>query len=87
MERILSIGDTVAIKNYGMMYTTYHSKFIEMGFTNPDLVKRAKKIKGKKFTIFSKGIHTDNKRRNELFGIQDNEGNQYLFAKSGLRSF
>lgn len=95
MKTEINIGDTVQIKNIGNHYSTYTSKFKEMGFKNPDKNRfllfdddyKKKKLKETIFTVFAISTHELNSKW-ILIGIKDNNnGNQFLFGKSGLKLF
>ncbi len=81
------IGDTVKIKRFGNIYTSYYKKFLDMGFKDPDNVKGiyndSDKFKNTEFKIFAIGKHDE--ERVALYGIEDTEGNQFLFSKSGIK--
>ena len=81
----MKIGDKVKIKKFGHVYTTYIDKFIEMGFKNPDEEKDINKSEFRNtiFTIFAKGKHGNYDMN--LFGIVDENGNQFLFSRKGLK--
>ncbi len=81
------IGDVVKIKSFGHIYTSYWKKFEDMGFKKPDEVKgiynNTEEFKGKEFKIFARGKH--DQQRVALYGIEDADGNQFLFSKSGIK--
>lgn len=84
----MKIGDKVKIKKFSYIYTTYTDMFKKMGFENPNEPKRIEMkdkhlFKDVIFTIFAKENHADEPRK--VFGIKDENGNQFLFGKKGLK--
>lgn len=82
----MKIGDKVKIKNFGRIYTTYTEMFIKMGFKNPIVPKEIndkKEFEDVEFIVFAKEKHKYEKRK--VFGIEDENGNQFLFSKRGIK--
>lgn len=84
----VEVGSKVKIRNRGYLYSTYAPMFHKLGFKNPE--ERKTLPAGKKitveniiFTIFNIGIHEDGATK--LYAIRDDEGNEYLFSKGGLK--
>lgn len=94
LQRKMEIGDVVLIKLFGGSYSSYFSKFKEMGFRltdNDEYIKNyyqnlgalSLKDKSKRYTIFSKGKHDTDSI--VLYGIEDAQGNQFLFNEDALK--
>jgi hypothetical protein len=83
---VMKIGSRVKIKNLGEIYSTYWTKFKEMGFKNPETAKNINYEifdKSIEFKVFAKSDHEcDNIM---LYGIEDKNGNQFLIGESGLK--
>lgn len=82
----MKIGDKVKIKNFEEMYQSYLSKFKKMGFKEPEqskIIYDTHLFRDKIFTIFSKSRHKLDGNV-KIFGIEDADGNQFLFAKKGI---
>ncbi len=80
----MGIGAVVKVVHSGMHYSNYRVKFIEMGFKSiaSRLNYSSLIFYDKEFEIFSKST---NHRNGELIcGIEDEEGNQFLFGQTGL---
>jgi len=81
----MKIGDKVKIKKPGYIYSQYVSMFKKLGFKNPNKSKELEfnKFKDIIFTIFIKCKHVVYPHP-MLFGIEDNNGNQFLIESKGL---
>ncbi len=90
---LINIGDVVNITNSGFHYSTYNVKFHEMEFREPTkrhyftygLYGEYVDRKLLEFEVFSRSLHDIT---GELIcGIEDKEGNQFLFAAHALRYY
>lgn len=84
------VGGKVRVVNAGHTYTTYNDMFEELGFKNPqerksitDFYWFEEDLKKVEFTIFNIGTHINQKIK--VYAIRDNEGNEFLFRKKGLK--
>jgi len=86
----MGIGTIVKVKYPGERYASYTQKFKEMMFKNCEIGRISPKFfKKKEFKIFSKSEFHSNilgfQREDILLcGIEDEEGNQFLFNQSAL---
>ena len=78
-------GTVVTIKDEGESYSSYYEMFKTMGFKTPSMLRDTEGLPfGRKFVVFSKKINVPY-IGDDLYGIIDKYGNQYLFRRSGLR--